>query len=288
MIDRYVETVRALRTVNQFNRFHLELEGVLGPAEFADLADRILAFDPPLPDAGLHWARALRELLARSGRAPQAMPGYAIAPMAHFYRSGNAALPRESRTLVVCFTDAPMRMMMPLPLFLQHCPSTAHDYLVLRDPRRAWFLDGIDGLGGDVPGIAASLDRLASPRAYRRAVTLGVSAGGLAAWWTAIALGFARAVSVGGTLPESIIGIPAAGGRSTAGFDDLVQARGGALPELVYVYGEDHGHDREKAALAAARVPATLVAVPSVGRHNVFYDTFLRGELAPLLERLIS
>ena len=159
---------------------------------------------------------------------------------------------------------------------------------MLVDRQRSLYLNGVAGLGTDMPSTIARLAEVAAPSRYRRAMSFGTSAGGLAAVWTGVALGLARAVSVGGVTPQNASERVQTQHLDTSAFDDAVRRNLARLPEVLLVAGERNVRDNEKALAMTSLLPCTRITVPGSTHHNVLYDLWNRGELDDFLERLLG
>lgn len=286
MFELYVRRAGECRTINEFNRMHIDLEDELGPGEFSTLATKILARAETMPLPCVHWVRTLSELMARSGLPPRATDRVILSPGVALHRSIGDSTQRADRTLVLCFTDISKRMMMPLPLYLQYCPWRNRDYAVLTDHRRSQFFEGVEGLADDFPGLIEALERMLDLRSYRRAMAVGVSSGGLPAVWMAATLGLARGVSIGGATPESLAERPA---TASVDLTPLFRALGndrGRSSEYWYFYGEKYDIDRANSERIARLAAVRRFAIQGVMRHNMLYDVFMSGGLKSLLGRI--
>jgi len=204
------------------------------------------------------------------------------------YAAAGTPEARARRTFVIAFTGIADRLMMPLATFLQHCPSDAHEFLVLFDRTRRLYLEGIAGLGDDLPASFDALRaRIASP-GYRRTVAIGTSGGGLAAVWAGVELGLHRAVSVGGPFPGDLVMNERAHDIDTSGFDEAIRRRAGRLPEVVYVAGEHASRDVWKGVAMKRHLPTTLLVIPGCDNHNTLHFLRRQGALETFLARMFG
>ena len=288
VLDAYLADLARCTTVNQFNRLHILLENVLAPGEVTALIDGVRARGLTVPQPAAHWLARLDTLLRSHGRRVQPYERHALAEGATAYAGPGTTAERAARTLVIAFTGDANRLMMPIALLLQHCPAERHEFVVLVDRQRSLYLNGVAGLGTDLPSTIARLAEVAAPTRYRRAVSFGTSAGGLAAVWTGVALGLARAVSVGGVTPAQVSERVQTQHLRTEAFDEVVRQNVTRLPEVLLVAGERNVRDNEKALAMTALLPAATITVPGSTHHNVLYDIWNRGELDDFLERLLD
>lgn len=288
MLETFVAQVARCATVNQMQRLIISLEMILAPGEVARLAADVRERGIGLPDVVAKWLDRMQELIRRDGAAPEGYVRQSLTDGATFYAAPGAPAERAARTLVLAFTGDAHRLMMPIALFLQNCPASRYEFLVAYDAAHAFYLRGIPGLGDTLP---ATLDRLAAmvpPSRYRRAVSFGTSAGGLAAVWAAVALGLDRGVSVGGVTPSEVERRVQTQELSTDEFDAAIRRREGRLPEVLLVHGEGAERDTRKAHEMSEIVPAQRIAVAGCMDHNVLYELWKRHELRALLDRALG
>lgn len=288
MLERFLEQLERCTTVNLFNRLRISLELILAPAEIVLLAAQVRERRIELPEVAAHWLGRMETLIVGDGRPAEAYVRRTLADDASWYAAPGSPAERAERTVVIAFTGDAHRLMMPLALFLQNCPADRYEFLVLFDRARSLYLNGVAGLGDT---LEATLERIASiaPRThFRRAMSFGTSAGGLAAVWAAVALQFDRAVSVGGVTPAEVVSRVQTQGMSADGFAEVIRVNAGHLPEVLLVAGEDAQRDRMKARTMADYLPATQIFVPGCSEHNVLYDLWTQGELRPFLARLME
>jgi hypothetical protein len=240
-----------------------------------------------VPPESVRWLDAMDNLLRGGGRRIQPYVRHALAEEANVYAAPGSDRVRADRTLVFAFTGDANRLMMPIGMFLQHCPAERYEFVVVADKSRTFYLSGIAGLGSDLPGSIARLRELCPPSRYRRAMAFGTSAGGLAAVWTGVALGLDRAVSVGGVTPVEVAQRHRTQYMRTEGFDEALR-RATRLPEVLLVVGERNERDNEKALTMTSLLPATTITVPGSPHHNVLYEVWKRGELEDLLGKLLG
>ena len=288
MLETFVAEVARCRTVKQMQRLISSLEMILAPAEVALLAAQARERGAGLPEVVAKWLDRMEELILRDGAAPEGYVRQSLVEGATFYAAPGVPGERASRTLVIAFTGDAHRLMMPIALFLQHCPADRYEFLVAYDAAHAFYLRGIAGLGDTLPATLDRIAALAPPSRYRRAVSFGTSAGGLAAVWAAYALGLERGVSVGGVTPSEVGRRVQTQELSIDEFDAAVRRRAGRPPEVLLVFGEGAERDTRKAQEMAELVPAQRIVVPGCAEHNVLYELWKRGELGALLERALG
>lgn len=315
MIRLYRRVSGRCHSVNQLNLLHITLENRMTPCELLRLHAETMAqrgwghdwsFWPVKTLARKHrrhprllafrgfrderhhehrlWVNKLLPWFLKSGKPlPEPFERRCFLEGVSFYTAGGA---RADKTLLVCFTGASGRPMLPLPVFLQHLDAQRTDLLLLRYPRGPGFRQGLRSLGDT---LEASIDRLGvlMPTSdYRRVVALGTSGGGLPALLTATRLGFDAALCVGASHPDDLRWQAALGERAGA----VLSRYAGALtaaPALVLVCGCDHAVDKAATTAIAGLLPADLVEVDNpLGKvgHNPLMPLMKRGELRALLD----
>ena len=288
MLDTFLAQVERCSPVKLFNRSRISLEMSLAPAEIALRAAPVRERGAKLPEVAAAWLGRMETLMTGDGRPVEAYVRRTVTEGASWYAAPGTPAERAGRTIVFAYTGDANRLFMPAALFLQSCPADRYEFVVFYDFQHALFMKGIAGLAPDLPGSIERIAAIVGPSRYRHAMSFGTSAGGLAAVWTAVALGFDRAVSVGGVTPNEIASRVQTQGLSTDGFAEAIRRADGRLPDVLLVAGEDAGRDRRKALTMTGFLPATEIVVPGTANHNVLYDLWSRGELRPFLERVLA
>lgn len=288
MLDHYLAEVRRARTDNLIHGVHHAFENELAPAEFEHLARAIEASGVDVPPVCHAWIAHTRQLLQFGAADMRPFVRQPVAPGATLYAAAPGVPTHWRRTLVVAFAGDAHRLMLPIAAFLQYLDPARHELLLLFDGSRSMFLRGIAAVGPDFGSMLAWIEAQRRARAAARTIALGTSAGGLAAVWTALALGLDRAVSIGGTTPVEVAERHQTLDLDLSGFDDAIRRWGGRGPEVAYVHGEQCERDRRKGESLVARLPVTLVPVPRFAQHNVIFETLRRGTLAALIDLLLG
>lgn len=288
MVDEYLAQAMRCRTVNEFNRLHITLENVLAPAEVDALVRGVRRRVTSMPEPVADWFGRLDKFLGAGSRPIQPYVRRPIANGAFRYAAPGRDPERSQRTLVIAFTGDANRLMMPLAMFLQHCPADRYEFVVLFDGTQRFYMGGVDGLGTTLPAMIDAIAARVRPAWFRRSVSFGTSAGGLAAVWAGIALGAARAVSVGGVTPSMLEERIDQAKDNVEAFDALVREHAGRLPEVVLVAGELNARDTEKSREMSGVLPSTYLTIPGAKAHNLLYEVWVRGELHAWLERLLG
>lgn len=317
MIDLYARLIARCATVNQVNRVHISLTERMTPLELQhlrrSLPERSPVWDGALsqslarrgglvseavrrlrpkaafPPESYAWLDELAGWAARSGTAaPQAYVRRRVLPNVLAYSDGG---PTAGKTLLVCFTGVARRLFMPIPVFLQHLAAVRFDLLVLRDPSRNGYRDGLAGVAEDFEGLVDVVATLFDRRAYRAVVTYGTSGGGLPAVFAALRLGLDKGVSVAGKGPLDPRWLTIGEGGVGAMLRDLARAAR-QPPNLLLVHGADCEADVEAARTLAECVPARTLAVHGRdGRkmgHNAVFPLVLESRFGAFLESALD
>lgn len=199
LVAVYLRQLPRVRTINGLNRLHIALENRMSPREawrIAELDAEACPLPTQLGEKALIWRATLREQMLQPGKAE--MEPFVRERLARDIARFGMGGGRDALALVVIFTGAGQRPMMPTPLFAQHFDATRNDLVVLRDPNRKRFREGLFGAGNDLRELVETLRTLAATGSYERLYTIGTSSGGLPALIAGLALGAQAAVSVGG------------------------------------------------------------------------------------------
>jgi hypothetical protein len=317
VIGLYARLLARCETVNQINRVHIALTERMTPLDvhhlgrqlpppsvvwngsisqsltrrggLVSLAVRRLRPKTVFPPESHAWVEELAGWAAKSGKAaPEPFVRRRVRPNVSSYSSGG---PTSEKTLLVCFTGMARRLFMPIPVFLQHLDAKRFDLLVLRDPSRNGYRDGLAGVADDFEGLVAEIGGMFERSAYRSVVTYGTSGGGLPAIVTALRFGLAKGVSVAGKGPldprwQTV------GAAGAAGMLRGLARASAAPPNLLLVHGADCEPDAEAARTLSEFVPAsTLVVHGRDGRkmgHNAVFPLVLESRFGEFLETALD
>lgn len=287
-VERYLDEISVCTTLNQFNRVHVRIETYASPEEVAAIIDGVKARRIELIVNLQRWHAIMEDALRGHGRKVQPYVRATLAPGAAMFSAPGTPEEIARRTLVIAFTGNADRLMMPLAMFLQHCPADANDVLVLYDRSRRFFLAGVDGFATDLPDSVDEIRRRIDLSRYRHCVAFGCSGGGLAAVWAAVELGLPRAVSIGGATPHETAQSAHAHNLDTSGFRTAIRERGERLPEVLYVAGEGASRDRAKGLAMREYLPTRQLIVPGCAEHNTLFHLRRQGSLDRFLEVLLD
>lgn len=186
------DAMSVYRTPAELARLIYQLEGITPGAEAEEKPGRMEAFN--LRRRHRRWVRQIKsELGPEAGKS--SWKRATLANSAYFYTNG--VQERDNKTLLVAFTGNQHRLMMPTYRILQNLDVERFDMLMLSDPRRLLFADGIEGLGSDLMELSEFISSFSEPSGFGRIVSIGTSGGGFAALFVALKFGWSRAITVG-------------------------------------------------------------------------------------------
>ncbi len=184
------------------------------------------------------------------------------------------------RRLLIAFTGVAMRLMMPLPIFMQAMPKDT-DLLILYDPQRNHFRSGIwDGTLAlsDLVAVAAPVIG-----AYGDAISLGTSGGGFPALRFAKQSGLRRGLSFGGRQIDDTLGLMR-GQAAPPAFDPLCACDRRTGTEAALIYAALNAHDSAAARCAAVAANSHLIPLADRVDHGVLWALQRMGQLPALLD----
>lgn len=280
MIEALAGRLRLCRTERDLWPIASVAEALLTPGELAGLG-RLASF-PPVVRA---WIVMLSEMAGLGDAPPQRYLRQALHP--HLTMFADPAAPRARKRLIIGFTGARGRLMLPAAAILQRLPSERYDLALIEDVSRDNFLNGIEGYAGNTLDLAKALVRDLDPRAYIRTFCCGVSLGGFAALRAAIVIRADRGISVGGRFPWHPHRLRVKAGKTVPAFDPLCDCNREFQGELISVYS-DNETDRNHAERLAATLDVNSIPIRQTADHNVFHALLQRGELDALFGRLFD
>ena len=224
----------------------------------------------------IQLARALRAALADAAN-PLAWERRRISAHAFLYSS-----PRHdpaTTTLVVGFGSRAMRLTTPTHRLLCALDPGRHALLLLRDPFRNHFEDGIPELGESIEAVSDWLRAAPLLRDHREIVALGTSAGAVPALIASLRNAWPRALLCGAD-------DPARHPRLARALDEALDGKSDAGSDVVIAYSAPVARDRRGAEALKARMPkARLQPDERFAHHALLHHLQLRGELPGFLDR---
>ena len=185
----------------------------------------------------------------------------------------------KDKTLIVGFCSSSMRLMMPISRFLMHLDADRFDVLLLRDPGRNHYVHGIPGVCGNIDMLCDWLRAEVGNMLYKEVISIGTSAGGVAALCAGVANNWKRAISVGADSPSSHPALEA--------FLTRAAQLAGAAPttEVMLFFSSANQRDNAGAMEIAAILPfARQFNDTSSGKHNILEVAYKEGNLKNIFD----
>ena len=271
---KHADVFAQCRTPADFYRLQIALENERTPLELLEQFASRDELAPPVRK----WISTLEDMMLRGSGLIQPFTRTSLSGNVQYYHAGPG---NGTKSLLIGFCGNYQRLMMPLPLFLQHVPADLFDVVILKDPERNFFLQGVSDYASSLAELPERLDRDLSLTRYASVRCIGTSAGGAAALVAGTVFGAERALSFGGGHPARAAESLAARGLNGNELDFVfVNAERSCGRKLAF-FGEANEIDRETAASLCRAYPGTRMApVRSVSTHNIFFELFERRELA--------
>lgn len=256
------------------------LEEFCTPLEFAE-ARRQRHHLPPSARRALSRSIAIQQLGASP---PEPYSRSEIAPDVTLYRAADG--PASEKHLLVGFTGAARRLMLPIATFLQNLPAAGHDVVVLVDRSRTHYANGIENFATDLKALTDRVLYRLEAWNYRSVVTIGASMGGFPALRAGLLAGADRGISLGGRTIWHPSRLKSAHRQSIEAFDPLCSC-GPKGASLHCLYAEANEEDRVSVEELAAMRSVERVAF-ATARHNILFQLWESGALATTLSDLIT
>jgi len=294
MIDAFLSHIANATSLNRLNLAIIDALNVMTPGETVAATEFVYQQDWQFPgdlpeDKRRAFTEVVREAVGKSTRAmyragkpaPEPFVRYTLIPGIRLFAGDG---PRQHRTLIVGFPGNGGRLMMPLPIILQHLPAEHIDLVMVPDGVKANYRRGIAALADT---IASALVKLKDclPRDYQRIVTFGTSSGGVPSLLAAAELGADTALAVGAGHPDDERW-EASGDRTKR---QLIEAASPGLAgcRVTLAYGAQSPDDAASADAIIGIVPHARkleVAVDGVEvKHVALFPVVNAGQLRPFL-----
>lgn len=296
LIEKYNEHLSQATSINGLNQINIAYGNTLTPQELVELDEGL--FGPGYQIPALREDRQFSDEELKS-----TVRSWVESEMAHLQLMGKAeaepflrrdlrrsmtlytdGASRADKTLIVGIPGANNRLMMPVAALLQALDARTVDIVLIRDPTRTVFFNGLEGFAETRDGLIDALPGYLDFGAYRQVVSLGVSAGGLPALLIGLRLGLAATLVCGGDTPndprQAEIGGPAAAAALTEA------GKRGFATRVTIAFGAQHDADRE-----AARELGEFIGVEPLEvtndegdvRHNILFPLAKEGRLPSFL-----
>lgn len=232
--------------------------------------------DGPLPipqkELFLKWITQTSAGFERSGKT-HAEPFRRSCVDAHMRFFSQSNSDHRNKTLIVAVTGAAQRMMMPLPLFLQHLDAANCDILLPKYPKGPGFRHGLPGFDQSFEGMLERLGSLPFSK-YHKVVSIGTSGGALPALLLALRYQFHAGMCVGMTGPSDPRWMSAIDGGPSRLVGDLLRVTD-QIPKVFLVTGESAVEDVEAASKWSQVLPDSKVLTISNPSHPVWHNALI-------------
>lgn len=320
MLALYHRLAHRCQTRNQLNKVHIALENRMTPNELLELwrhyhrtkhanplslaAAKLLQKTKRALFAGNTWAsigsgaapgsqemgarewtdKLQQKLLLAGNRSAADFARERLAHSAGRYSNGS---PRHDKTLLFCFSGNAHRMMMPMPLFLQHLDPNEVDVVYLRTEKHAGYRTGIRGIGNCLPSSINHLMERCQVQDYARIAIAGTSGGGMPALLAALQMGAAAVIAVGANSPDD----PRweeyrQGGNGADLFRHFIRDPE-TLPAIHLVHGADHPRDGIANQCIADYITVSSITSVENSGHAALFPLVERGQFHALLRSTI-
>lgn len=269
-----VDAFSQCRTPADFYRLQIALENERTPLE---LLEQFACRDELAPPVR-KWISVLEDMMRRGNEHIQPFMRTSLSANVQFYHAGTGD---GTKSLLVGFCGNFQRLMMPLPVFLQHVPADMFDVILLKDPGRSFFLRGVPGYVSSLSELPERLERDLPLARYASVRCIGTSAGGAAALVAGEVFGAERVLSFGGGHPARAVESLEAKGLTGGELDSVFASAERSCGRKLAFFGEENEVDRETAQSLCRSFQGTRLApVRGVSTHNIFFELFERKELA--------
>jgi len=187
-------------TSNLQNFLHIRLENWLTPIKFEELRrSSNLRANAITKD----WLEKLSIMFDMAGKVnAEPYKRTRVCKNVCLYSSLFDDVEKNKKTQILCFSGKSERMMMPLPVFLQHFDAKSTDIFFVRYPRGHCYAKGIPGIANDFESTLNVIGNLIHTDDYEKKVAIGTSAGALPALLAALKFSYDAVMSVGTGAPS--------------------------------------------------------------------------------------
>lgn len=282
LMDDIVSAFGRCRRPTDFYKLRIAIENFLSPVEAAHL----IALRDRLPAEAQDSIDTLARRAFSEISEPKPYERLRLGTHVYFYGHG----PGEARRpdLLIAFCGSAQRLLLPIPVALQHMNADQFDVVVLTDPANRAYMMGIEGYADSFAGILRRLDADLKFAGYRSVRCFGASIGGVVALRAGLALDAERAVSVVGRPIRSYSAAEEVPAEALAAFDGDLARHRSAATRIVCAFGADHPDDSAGGRQLARDLGGEAVAVPGVSVHTLLNEMLKAGRLSRFLDDLLS
>lgn len=297
MLKTYIRLASAAKTDNEFRKTVISLEDRLSPSEWMDIISylahkhnlrggirgkirqfllRILGQSPPLDNKTLEVELVMQAKTSQSLRnevdVAKYTKGVNTRGLSHFVHPENT-----SKSLLIIWTGALRRPMMPLHTFLQEIWDLNVDVLVLRSaPNSRDYVNGVAGLGNTLGKAIDGLDEFRLRHGYESVYLIGSSMGTPPALFSAAKLQTDNCLLVGPLDPRL---------KYRDDFDNLVKSVVSKKLSIKFstIVGEHATKDAPIANFLSNTFGSIEIVEPGA-EHNALWPITEKGKLANWLD----
>ncbi|MEN3976842.1 hypothetical protein [Emcibacter sp. SYSU 3D8] len=291
-MNQLLDHILACRTQADYYRLAIMAECNAVPSDMAVLFRHM----DRLPKESLEWAERTRALMFAQADIVQPFRRTLVSSHVAFFTTRQA--PDEPRDLILACCGLVDRLQVPISVVLQHLDGRRFDVLLVRDPTRRIYLQGVPDYGSDLRLVAERIRRDVNLDAYRSVCSLGTSGGGWASFILGSLLGADRAISMSGKPPGLTFRLARMWekqgyslDKDNAGFG-VFQQLFDSIPDpstrLLAFFGADYRDDREGAEAFEQMVGAVGIGFRGIDTHNLMGTIVERRRLATFLDYYLT
>lgn len=287
-----VEHFMACRTPADFYRLQILTECDATPNDMASL----FRHRTMLPSDITAWLENIQAMMLMQAKTVQPFRRELISRNVALYTTRKE--PNAPRDLLLAFCGLADRLQVPVSVVLQHLDGGRFDVLLLRDPSKRIYLQGVPEYAPDLRLVAERIRRDVDLAGYRSLRSIGTSGGGWASFTVGAMLGAERAVSMSGKPPGPTFHLVRMWERRGYALDDqhadfaIFERLYNSIPvrstRLLAFFGADHQPDRDGAEAFEQLVGAAGIGFRGVGDHNLMFQILKRRLLATFFDRYLT
>ena len=180
------------QTLADFFRIHIEMENTASPYE----AINYIRNERVKKGAIVPILDKTEKLMLQASKKIKPFISHKLSSNVFFYNSGSI-----NKHILMCFCGTANRLMMPIPVFLQHINHEIFDVLILKDPSGLCFHAGVPDFGDTLQESVERLSSFVSSKNYQYVTSFGTSGGGCASLYVGSYLNAKKAISIAGRHP---------------------------------------------------------------------------------------
>jgi hypothetical protein len=282
-------TIR-LRDVTQLANLPKKAYRLLTGSRKTDPADKTVAWTRPITDIerlgwSKGWIDGLYGKYALAGTAsPEPFVRRRLRRAVWMFKSDGD---QRQKRLLICFSGNTQRLMMPIPVFLQHVDARTTDIAYLQTERHAGYRKGIRGVANDLDASIAALEGLLRLHEYDRVATLGTSGGALPAILAGLRWGVDAVLSAGPNDPNDVRWTRFMQGRGTSDLFRHFAKDSAKIPEIYLVCGAESPRDVAAATAIASSIQIRDFRSVPHAKHGALFSLVQRRQFGDLLRSTV-